>query len=76
MWYLIIPVCIIPNFLKQFTVPEYDYADTGIDDYNIAHEYPSYKEVQIAELNLLPEEINRLVTIWKNLEIYSKQLLK
>lgn len=43
---------------------------------NIAHEYPSYKEVQIAELNLLPEEINRLVAIWKNLETYSKQLLK
>lgn len=43
---------------------------------NIAHEYPSYKEVQIAELNLLPEEINRLVVIWKNLETYSKQLLK
>jgi len=42
---------------------------------NIAHEYPFYKEVQIAELNLLPEEVERLSEIWKKLEIYSKDLL-
>lgn len=42
---------------------------------NVAHEYPSYKEVQIAELNLLPEEVIRLEKIWKNLETYSKNLL-
>ncbi len=42
----------------------------------IAHEYPFYKEVQIAELNLLPEEVERLSEIWKKLEIYSISLLK
>jgi len=42
---------------------------------NVAHEYPFYKEVQIEELNLLPEEVNRLGEIWKNLEAYSKNLL-
>ena len=42
---------------------------------NVAHEYPFYKEVQIKELNLLPEEVNRLEEIWKNLEAYSKNLL-
>jgi hypothetical protein len=35
-----------------------------------------YKEVQIDELNLLPEEVNRLEQIWKNLETYSKHLLE
>lgn len=35
---------------------------------NVAHEYPFYKEVQIDELNLLPEEVIRLGKIWKNLE--------
>ena len=43
---------------------------------NIAHEYPFYKEVQIEELNLLPEEVERLIEIWKKLEIYSKGLLQ
>lgn len=42
---------------------------------NVAHEYPFYKEVQIDELNLLPEEVIRLGKIWKNLEFYSKRLL-
>lgn len=42
----------------------------------VAHEYPFYKEVQVGELNLLPEEVNRLVQIWKNLETYSKHLLE
>jgi hypothetical protein len=42
---------------------------------NVAHEYPFYKEVQIEELNLLPEEVIRLKNIWKNLEVYSKRLL-
>jgi hypothetical protein len=42
---------------------------------NVAHEYPFYKEVQIEELNLLPEEIVRLGIIWKKLEVYSKHLL-
>lgn len=43
---------------------------------NIAHEYSFYKEIQIAELNLLPEEVERLSGIWKSLENYSKSLLK
>lgn len=42
---------------------------------SVAHEYPFYKEVQIEELNLLPEEVIRLGKIWKNLEFYSKRLL-
>jgi hypothetical protein len=42
---------------------------------NIAHEYPFYKEVQIEELNLLPEEVKRLTEIWEKLDIYSKGLL-
>ena len=42
---------------------------------NIAREYPFYKEVQIEELNLLPEEVKRLTEIWEKLDIYSKGLL-
>ena len=42
---------------------------------NISHEYPFYKEVQMEELNLLPEQVIRLGEIWKNLEAYSKNLL-
>jgi len=43
---------------------------------NIAHEYPFYKEIQITELNTLPEEVERLTEIWKKLEIYAKGLFK
>lgn len=42
---------------------------------NVAHEYPSYKDVQIEELNLLPEQVHRLSNIWKNLETYTENLL-
>lgn len=42
---------------------------------NIAHEYPFYEEVQIEELNLLPEEAIRLEKIWKDLEKYTNNLL-
>jgi hypothetical protein len=42
---------------------------------NVAHEYPSFKETQIEELNFLPEQIVRLEQIWMGLETYSKQLL-
>ncbi len=43
---------------------------------NVAHEYPSFKEIQIKELNMLPEQVVRLEQIWMSLETYSKQLLK
>jgi hypothetical protein len=31
----------------------------------ISHEYPFYKEVQIEELNLLPEDVIKLSSIWR-----------
>jgi hypothetical protein len=37
----------------------------------VAHEYPFYKEIQIEELNLLPEEIEKLSVIWLKLKEYS-----
>jgi hypothetical protein len=41
----------------------------------ISHEYPFYKEIQIEELNLLPEEIDKLTDIWIKLKNYTLQLL-
>lgn len=41
----------------------------------VSHEYPFYKEVQIEELNLLPEEIDRLKNIWIKLKNYTLHLL-
>jgi phenylalanine-4-hydroxylase len=43
---------------------------------NVAHEYPFYKEVQIEELNILPDEVLRLEQIWKKLEAYTQKILK
>jgi hypothetical protein len=37
----------------------------------ISHEYPFLKEVQIEELNLMPEEIVKLAAIWNRLKEYS-----
>lgn len=37
----------------------------------VSHEYPFYKEIQIDELNLLPEEIEKLSVIWLKLKEYS-----
>jgi len=37
----------------------------------VSHEYPFYKEVQIEELNLLPEEVIKLSAIWMRLKEYS-----
>jgi hypothetical protein len=34
----------------------------------ISHEYPFFKEVQIEELNLLPEEVVKLAGIWLKLK--------
>ena len=37
----------------------------------ISHEYPFFKEVQMEELNLLPEEVIRLAFIWSKLKEYT-----
>ncbi len=36
----------------------------------ISHEYPFYKEVQIEELNLLPDEVKKLASVWLKLRDY------
>ena len=41
----------------------------------LSHEYPFYTEIQIEELNLLPEEIERLTVIWTKLRTYTLQIL-
>lgn len=41
----------------------------------VSHEYPFYTEIQIEELNLLPEEIAKLTDIWIKLRTYTFQLL-
>lgn len=37
----------------------------------VSHEYPFFKEVQIEELNLLPEEVEKLAGIWLRLKEYA-----
>jgi hypothetical protein len=37
----------------------------------VSHEYPFYKEVQMEELNLLPEEVKKLAAIWSKLKEYT-----
>ena len=37
----------------------------------ISHEYPFYKDIQIEELNLLPEEVEKLSGIWLKLKEYT-----
>jgi prophage DNA circulation protein len=37
----------------------------------VSHEYPFYKEIQIEELNLLPEEVEKLADIWIRLKEYA-----
>jgi hypothetical protein len=37
----------------------------------ISHEYPFLKEVQMEELNLLPEEVVKLAAIWSKLKEYT-----
>jgi len=41
----------------------------------VSHEYPFFKEVQIEELNLLPEEVVRLAAIWLNFKEYTLKRL-
>jgi hypothetical protein len=40
----------------------------------VAHEYPFLKEIQIDELNFLPEEVEKLSAIWLKLKAYSIKL--
>ena len=42
----------------------------------VSHEYPFFKEVQIEELNLLPEEVEKLSVIWIKLKEYSLKRLR
>ena len=37
----------------------------------VSHEYPFYKEIQVEELNLLPEEIVKLDALWIKLKAYT-----
>jgi prophage DNA circulation protein len=37
----------------------------------VSHEYPFFKEVQMEELNLLPEEVVKLAAIWAKLKKYT-----
>lgn len=41
----------------------------------ISHEYPFYKDIQIEELNLLPEEVEKLSGIWLKLKDYTNHRL-
>ena len=41
----------------------------------VSHEYPFYKEIQIEELNLLPEEVEKLSAIWSKLQEYAQKRL-
>ena len=41
----------------------------------ISHEYPFLKEVQIEELNLLPDEVEKLAAIWLKLRAYTLKRL-
>ena len=42
----------------------------------VSHEYPFFKEVQIEELNLLPEEVVKLTVIWLKLREYTHNRLR
>jgi hypothetical protein len=37
----------------------------------VSHEYPFYTEIQVEELNLLPEEVLKLASIWNKLKEYA-----
>jgi hypothetical protein len=41
----------------------------------VSHEYPFFKEIQIEELNLLPEQVEKLCAIWLNLRRYAFERL-
>lgn len=41
----------------------------------VSHDYPFYKEIQIEELNLLPDEVAKLAHIWNRLNDYARRRL-
>ena len=41
----------------------------------VSHEYPFFKEIQIEELNLLPEEVKKLSAVWLKLKQYTLERL-
>jgi hypothetical protein len=41
----------------------------------VSHQYPFFKEVQIEELNMLPEEVIKLAIIWLKLKEYTLKRL-
>jgi len=41
----------------------------------VSHEYPFYMEIQIEELNLLPDEVLKLAAIWIKLKEYAFERL-
>ncbi|SHE69940.1 hypothetical protein SAMN05444274_102139 [Mariniphaga anaerophila] len=41
----------------------------------VSHEYPFYQEIQIEELNLLPDEIKKISAIWLRLKEYTLKRL-
>lgn len=41
----------------------------------VSHQYPFYKEIQVEELNLLPEEVVKLAILWNKLKDYALKRL-
>jgi hypothetical protein len=53
-----------------------DWISLRLTRNTVSHEYPFYKEVRIEELNLLPEEVEKLSVIWIKLKDYTLNRLK
>lgn len=53
-----------------------DWISLRLTRNTISHEYPFYKEVRMEELNLLPEEVEKLSGIWTKLKEYTQQRMK
>jgi hypothetical protein len=43
---------------------------------SVSHEYPFYTEILVEELNLLPEEVAKLASIWIKLKDYALQRME
>jgi hypothetical protein len=41
----------------------------------VSHEYPFFKDIQIEELNLLPEQVEKLTSIWIKLKTFTLERL-
>lgn len=39
----------------------------------VSHEYPFYEDIQVEELNLLPESVETLSEIWQQLKLYAQK---